>query len=303
MTPSTTTTRTMSRLSMSPGRTPSPSWTPTPLARATTGSSPRPGLTRRATSTSAHRRSGSASVATARSSAVAAAAPARTGRASWTNSAPRSPRRSCAGRNLASFPVVPAEVGIQSDRQVTHPFVVSPSNHQVHPSHPYWFSDTRPFRERPSSAYAGCMTVVPTAPIGRVYASRLSYRQRLWFRRTTFDFVGHLVQLSREAGHGLANTLYKVAKVARLSMRFTRNAGNKVARFNGRLATLFARSRPSPAKREPVCSISLRPVYSPSLGEGWGEGVPTRRGRLANERICDSITRSRAAGADRREAL
>ena len=66
--------------------------------------------------------------------------------------------------------------------------------------------DTRPFRSRTATAYAGCMAVVPTAPIDRAYGSRPSYRQGLWLRCPTCEIVGHLVQFSREAGRGLADS-------------------------------------------------------------------------------------------------
>ena len=45
--------------------------------------------------------------------------------------------------------------------------------------------DTHPFRGRPCVRYGGSMPTVPTAPIDRVYTSRLSYRQGLWLRRET----------------------------------------------------------------------------------------------------------------------
>jgi len=50
------------------------------------------------------------------------------------------------------------------------------------------------------------MTVLLTAPIDRAYTSRLSYRQDLWLRRPTVEIVEHLVQLSPEAGRGLAES-------------------------------------------------------------------------------------------------
>ena len=66
--------------------------------------------------------------------------------------------------------------------------------------------DTRPFRGRPAIAYAGCMTVVRTAAIESVYSSGPSHRSGLWVGRPTCEFVGHLVQFSREAGRGLAQS-------------------------------------------------------------------------------------------------
>ena len=84
-TPSTTTTRTMSKSSASPSTRTQPRWTRTPGARATTGSSLRPSQARCRPSTSARRRRTSASRPTAPSSPAAVAAPARTGPASSTN--------------------------------------------------------------------------------------------------------------------------------------------------------------------------------------------------------------------------
>ena len=55
--------------------------------------------------------------------------------------------------------------------------------------------DTRPFRRRVPTSYAGCMTVAPTPAIDCVYGSALSYRQGLWVRRGNFVFVGPLAPL------------------------------------------------------------------------------------------------------------
>ena len=63
------------------------------------------------------------------------------------------------------------------------------------PLPPYLTCDTRPLRHRPPTAYAGCMTVVRTAPIDRVYSSRPSHRQGLWLGRQTCEFDGHLATL------------------------------------------------------------------------------------------------------------
>ena len=113
----------------------------------------------------------------------------------------------------------------------------------------YRSCDTRPYRSRHAIAYAGCMTVALAKPVDRVYASRPSYRQRLWLQRATPEIIGHLVQFSREAGHGLGNALYKVAKVAKWSTQSTRNIGNKVARIQARLDTLFGSPLPSTVPR------------------------------------------------------
>ena len=78
-------------------------------------------------------------------------------------------------------PVVPAEAGTQVTDRSRIPF-----------------SDTRPLRERPIPAYAGCMTVIPAAPIDCVYSSQHSYRYRLWLRRQLLKSLATLFIFRRK---------------------------------------------------------------------------------------------------------
>ena len=96
-------------------------------------------------------------------------------------------------------PVVPAEAG------TSHPTILPIPVDSV--------CDIRPFHRCPRTAYAGCMTVVHTPPIDRVYISQPSYRQGLWLRRQTFENIGTLALESREAGRGHGNAPYWSARV------------------------------------------------------------------------------------------
>ena len=94
--------------------------------------------------------------------------------------------------------------------------------------------DTRPYRSRPRDRYAGCMTGVRTAAIGRAYSSRPSYRQRLWLRRQ-LCFRWHPCTLGcGKQATALETPWTKDAKSARSVVRFTRGPAAKSARIRGR---------------------------------------------------------------------
>ena len=107
--------------------------------------------------------------------------------------------------------------------------------------------DTRPYRGRTPTAYAGCMTVVPAAPIDRVYSSGPSYRQGLWVRRELLFFDEILVPWSREAGHGLGNALNQGDQDFISGMRFTRKRATKISK--NRQGWNLGRAIPHPVHR------------------------------------------------------
>ena len=111
----------------------------------------------------------------------------------------------------------------------------------------HWFADTRPLPGRPRVRYAGCMTAHPAPPINHAYGSQpqpvcpLSLWERVGVRvapAQTFENIGTLALLTREAGHGLGNAHIKDAKSAKRGGRFTRETPVKSARFRWPLASL-----------------------------------------------------------------
>ena len=103
--------------------------------------------------------------------------------------------------------------------------------------------DTRPFRGRALPAYAGCMTVVPAAPIDCVYSSRskpvcnLSLWESLWVEGSSggnFCFRWPPCPLGRgKQAVAWETPPTKAAKVAKWTGRFTRGPATKGARIHG----------------------------------------------------------------------